>query len=70
MKETVLKVEGMMCNGCENRVQNTLKNIEGVEEVTASFMNKTVKIVSNENTSEQEIKEKIQDLGYEVKEEI
>lgn len=66
MKETILKVEGMMCNGCENRVQNTLKNIEGVEEVTASFMNKTVKIVSNENVSEQEVKEKIQDLGYEV----
>ncbi len=66
MKETILKVEGMMCNGCENRVQNTLKNIEGVEEVTASFMNKTVKIISNENVSEQEVKEKIQDLGYEV----
>lgn len=28
MKETIIKVEGMVCNGCENRVQNALKTIE------------------------------------------
>ena len=35
MKETIIKVEGMVCNGCENRVQNALKNIDGVENVVA-----------------------------------
>lgn len=29
MKEIVLKVEGMMCSRCENRVKNSLKNIDG-----------------------------------------
>ena len=38
MKETIIKVEGMVCNGCENRVQNALKNIEGVENVVADHV--------------------------------
>ncbi len=36
MKETTIKVKGMVCNGCENRVKNALKNIEGIEEVVAN----------------------------------
>ena len=31
MKEIVLKVNGMMCGGCENRVKNVVQNIDGVE---------------------------------------
>ena len=30
MKEIILNVEGMACEGCENRIQNSLKNIEGI----------------------------------------
>ena len=26
MKEIILNVEGMACEGCENRIQNSLKN--------------------------------------------
>ena len=66
MIETVFKVEGTMCNGCENRVQNSLKNIEGVENVVADHTNKTVKITSSKNISDQEVESIIQDLGYEV----
>ena len=36
MKKTVIKVNGMVCNGCENRVQNALKTIDGIEEVVAN----------------------------------
>ena len=66
MKEIELKVEGMMCGGCENRVQNALKNIEGVAEVVASHQTKTVKITANENISIDSLKEAIEDIGYEV----
>ena len=38
MKETIIKVKGMVCNGCENRVQNALKTIDGIEEVIAIIM--------------------------------
>ena len=44
MKETIIKVEGMICYGCENRVQNALKTIEGVEKVIANHTNGTVTV--------------------------
>ncbi len=68
MKEIVIKVEGMVCNGCENRVQNALKNINGVEEVVANHNDGTVKVTSTNEVSENDIKEKIRDIGFEVKE--
>jgi len=66
MKELILKVEGMMCNGCENRVQNALKNIDGVEDVKANHTDKTVKITLSQDISESILKETIEDIGYEV----
>lgn len=33
MKELRLKINGMMCGGCENRVKNALSEIDGVENV-------------------------------------
>ena len=35
MKETKLKINGMMCEGCENRVKSAVSLIEGVEKVEA-----------------------------------
>ena len=67
MKELIFNVEGMVCNGCENRVQNALKTIEGVEEVIANHENGTVKVTLNKEVDENTIKEKIEDIGFEVK---
>ena len=68
MKETIIKVEGMVCNGCENRVKNALKNIEGVENVIADHTTGTVTVTSKNEVSESVMKEKIEDIGFEVKE--
>lgn len=68
MKETIIKVEGMVCNGCENRVQNALKTIEGIENVVANYKEGKVTITSKSEVSESIIKEKIEDIGFEVKE--
>ena len=68
MKEIILKVEGMVCNGCENRVQNALKTIEGVESVVADHTAGTVKVSVKEGIDENVLKEKIEDIGFEVKE--
>lgn len=69
MKETIIKVEGMMCAGCENRVKNALKTISGVEEVEANHVSKIVKVTSSEDVSKEELVNKISDIGYEVIEE-
>ena len=66
MKETNLIVNGMMCGGCENRVKNAIKNIEGVENVTADHNTGKVIIISNNELSEEIIKETLEDIGYEV----
>lgn len=66
MKEIIIKVQGMVCNGCENRVQNALKNIDGVENVVADHTTGTVTITSNNEISEDVLEEKIEDLGFEV----
>ena len=66
MKETVIKVEGMVCNGCENRVQNALKTIEGVETVVANHTTGTVTVTSKNEVEESVMKEKFYDIGFVV----
>ncbi len=66
MKETVLNVKGMVCNGCENRVKNALKNIDGVEEVSANHETGVVKVTSNEDVLKEKLEETIEDIGFEV----
>lgn len=67
MKEIVLEVTGMMCSGCENRVQNVIKQIDGIEEVKADFKLGKVIIKVNKEVDINFISQQIEDLGYEVK---
>ncbi len=67
MEKLVFVVEGMMCNGCENRVQNALKTLEGVEEVVANHKTGTVTVTAKGEIDKNIIKEKLEDIGYEVK---
>lgn len=68
MKENIIKIKGMVCSGCENRVQNALKTIEGIETVVANHKKGVVIINSKDEVSEDTIKEKIEDIGFEVEE--
>lgn len=66
MQEMELKIEGMMCEGCENRVKNALKTISGVENVEADHTTGVVKVTAKEEVEEKTVEEKLEDLGYEV----
>lgn len=70
MKEIMLKVEGMVCGGCESRVQNAVKTIKGVKKVVANHENGTATIISKEKIDEKEIIEKIESIGFKVIKEI
>lgn len=65
MKETIIKVQGMACEGCEKRIQNALKNMEGIENVVANHKEGTVIIKVNEIDIDK-VKERIKDLGFTV----
>ena len=68
MKEIKLNVEGMVCEGCEKRVENALKTINGVNEVIAKHESGIVTITADNEIEKNVIEEKIEDLGFEVKE--
>ncbi len=69
MKELKIKIEGMVCGGCENRVKTALSEITGVESVDANHNTGMVIIKSEEELDVKQIKERILDLGYEIVEE-
>ena len=58
----------MSCTGCENRVENVLKNIENVESVNANYNTGIVEIGTNDikNLDIDVIKETLEDLGYDI----
>ena len=43
-----IRISGMSCTGCENRVENVLKNIENVESVNANYNTGIVEIETND----------------------
>ena len=66
IKNCRLKVKGMMCMGCENRVKNALENIDGISNVKANHKDGTVEFDTQDDTLINVIKETINDLGFKV----
>ena len=65
-----IRISGMSCTGCENRVENVLKNVENVESVNANYNTGIVEIETN-NIKDLDldidmIKETLEDLGYDI----
>ena len=63
-----IRISGMSCTGCENRVENVLKNVENVESVNANYNTGIVEIGTNDikNLDINVIKETLEDLGYDI----
>ena len=66
MKKIILNVKGMVCNGCEKRVENALMNIEGVTKVNADYKKSRVTITTKEEIEKKNFEKAIEDLGYEI----
>ncbi|MEI3356695.1 MAG: heavy metal-associated domain-containing protein [Clostridia bacterium] len=66
MKELEIKINGMVCGGCENRVKTALSTIEWVESVEANHNTGIVTVKAEKDLDVAQIKEKIVDLGYEI----
>ncbi len=69
MKEIKIKVNGMVCEGCENRVKNALSTIDGIESIEASHKTGIITVMSSKEIERSVIEERINDLGFEVVEE-
>lgn len=70
MKELVLRVEGMHCESCENRIKNVLGDLDGVLEVVANHHEGIVKVKLLKEGDKDAIIAAILDLGFEVLESL
>lgn len=61
----IVKVNRMSCNHCKNRVEEILKNISGIENAEVNLDEKLAKVDYFGAIDENEIKEKINEAGYE-----
>ncbi|MDR5901847.1 heavy metal translocating P-type ATPase [Halomonas icarae] len=63
-----LRVEGMDCGGCERKVESALGRLEGIEQVQASSVTGSVKIVpaSQGSPNHETIERTLDELGYRV----
>lgn len=65
MEHYELTVEGMSCGGCEDRVSNAAKQVEGVHRVVADHESASVEITADEGTAAA-IRKAIHAAGYDV----
>lgn len=63
--KTIIKVDGMSCSHCANKVINAISSIDGVSKVKVDLDSKLVTIVSKSSLDIKQVQEKIIDLGYE-----
>ncbi len=65
MREIKLKIEGMHCAGCSNRLEKILNNIDGVESAKVSLEERSADIKYNEEEVElNTILQEIEDAGF------
>ncbi len=68
MKEIILNVDGMVCQGCKKRIENALTDQKNIKEVMADYKEGKVIIKADENIDLDEIKQIILDLDFKIKE--
>ena len=63
-----IRISGMSCTGCENRVENVLKNVENVKSINANYNTGIVEIETNDikDLNIDVIKDILEDLGYNI----
>ncbi len=61
----VLSIEGMMCSHCTGRVEQTLKSLANVTEVTVSLQDKSATVTTTCEMAD-ELKNSVENQGYKV----
>ncbi len=63
MEKIVLKIDGMHCDACANRLQNGLNKKENIKNAKVDFSTKKAEI-EYEKITKEEIEEYIEDIGF------
>ena len=62
--ETIIKVEGMLCNHCKAHVENACKAVAGTTDAVVDLQAKQVTVTGSAGA--EDLKKAIIDAGYEV----
>lgn len=65
-KKLVMKIEGMSCKHCTKRVEDALKNVEGVIGVSVNLKNKEAVVKYKDQVNVDDLKKAVLDLDYQV----
>ena len=69
MENIKLKINGMKCTGCSQRVERALKNTNGIKDASVNLETREANIIYNKNEiTYDQIFETIADTGFEVEE--
>jgi len=67
LKLVHLDVKGMTCEGCENTIVKSIRNLDGIQEASASHTAKETMVkFDSTKTSLEDISKAIADAGYSV----
>lgn len=61
-----LTIEGMHCEHCAKKVENTLKNIEGIDKVKVNLSKKEATIYSKIEIDNQTIQDSFKELDFKI----
>lgn len=68
-QELLLRVTGMSCSGCEDRIVETLRHLEGVRQGSADYRSGRVRVLFDpRRTTPETIQARIEVAGYAVAE--
>lgn len=63
--EKIIKIEGMSCSHCSQRVEKTLNQIPGVT-ATVNLDKKEATVILTEDVADSVLKEAVEDAGFQV----
>ncbi len=62
--KTIIGISGMSCSHCASRVENTLSKLPNIKKVKVDLSSNTATITSSKELDVQEVRNIIEDLGY------
>lgn len=62
----IVSIEGMKCEHCANKIKNALADIKEIKKIKIDLSRKEVILISDKSIDQNELKEIISNLGYQV----
>jgi len=66
MERKTISVSGMSCNGCKQKLESALQNLDGVSRVDADHEAGTVDVTLEDRVPNDDVNAAIEQAGYDV----